>query len=59
MLAGIGLMLLMFGLSILILVLAPRGFKDVEKLIPDSFKPVFTLQHAALMSVGGAILILI
>lgn len=59
MLQSIGLMLFLFGSSVVIFCLFCGLFPSLRNLLPDSFKRIFTLQTGLLITVAGGLLVLI
>lgn len=59
MLQGIGLMLFLFGTSVVIFCLFRLLFPSLRKLLPEKFESVFTLQTGSLITVTGGILLFI
>lgn len=59
MLQGIGLMIFLFGSSVVIFCLFCSLFPSLRKLLPEKFEAVFTLQTGLLLTVTGGVMILI
>lgn len=59
MLQGIGLMVFLFGSSVVIFCLFCLMFPSLRKLLPEKFKAIFTLQTGLLITIAGALMVLI
>jgi len=56
MLASIGVMLLLAGVSIFLIALVRTFFPSSEKFLPDDFKKLVTLRNAIYIFLAGLVL---